>query len=129
LFVSGGENNTHIRSVRLESLEGFNARALRGLLHQAVRVDADPTLPPLPKKRRAPLPLPGFLSAALKSHPKAAAGFRALSESCRREYIVWVRGAKREETRARRLAETLAAVADGRRWEHRKLAGRRVTGR
>ena len=49
--------------------------------------------------------------SALREDPKAAAGFRALAPSCQREYIVWVRSAKRTETRERRLRETLAAVA------------------
>lgn len=61
-------------------------------------------------------PVPACLAAALRKNRVAAEGFRNLSASCRREYIVWVGSAVRPETRERRLKETLAALAGGRRW-------------
>lgn len=123
LFSPGGENNTNIRSVRLTTLDGLNRNALRALLHAAVALDADPTLPPLPKIKRKPWPMPAFFKQALaeKRNHAAAAGFRALSPSCQREYLVWVSTAKQPETRARRLKETLAALSSRRKWAQRKL--------
>ena len=121
LFV-GGETNTNIRSVRITSLEGLNRAALRELFHAAVELDAEPMLPPIPHRKRAPWPVPDFFKEALmkKSNRAAAAGFQSLSPSCQREYLVWLTTAKRPETRARRLKETLAALVNGRKWEHRK---------
>ena len=52
----------------------------------------------------------------------AAESFRALAPSCQREYLVWLSTAKRPETRARRLAETLRAITAGRKWAQRRLA-------
>jgi uncharacterized protein YdeI (YjbR/CyaY-like superfamily) len=123
LFTPGGENNTNIRSLRLTSLEGVNRRALQELLHAAVELDADVTMPPLPKVKRKPWPMPAFFKRALaeKKHRAAAENFRALSPTCQREYLVWLSTAKRPETRDRRLKQTLAALARGRKWVQRKL--------
>lgn len=121
------ENNTNIRSLRITSLEGFNPAALRALLHAAVALDADVTMPPLPKVRREPWPVPEFFATALaqRTNRAAAAGFSRLSPTCQREYLVWLSTAKRPETRERRLAETLATLATGRKWAQRKDAMRR----
>lgn len=118
----GGEKNTNIRSVRLTTLDGLNRPALHALLHAAVALDADPTLPPLPKVQRKPWPIPAFFKEALaeKRHRAAAEGFRALSPSCQREYLVWLTTAQQPETRTRRLSETLAALSGGRKWAQRK---------
>jgi uncharacterized protein YdeI (YjbR/CyaY-like superfamily) len=123
LFTPGGETNTNIRSLRLTSFEGVNRRALQELLHAAVELDADVTMPPLPKVKRKPWPMPAFFKRALaeKKHRAAAENFRALSPTCQREYLVWLSTARRPETRDRRLKQTLAALAKGRKWVQRKL--------
>jgi uncharacterized protein YdeI (YjbR/CyaY-like superfamily) len=120
----GGENNTNIRSVRLVTLKDFNREAFRKLLDAAVLLDSDPTIPPVPKVKRRPWPVPAFFKKALaaKQNQSAAAGFRKLAPSCQREYLVWLSTAKRPETRARRLKETLAALRRGRKWAQRKLS-------
>ncbi len=122
LFKGAGEGNTNIRSIRVTTLEALNTNALRGLLRAAVELDADPMIPPAPKVKRKPWPVPDFFKLALahKSNRRAAEGFRRLSNTCQREYLVWLSTAKRLETRARRLRETLAALADGRKWAQRQ---------
>lgn len=124
LFSDGGSNNTNIRSIRVTGLESLNPRALQALLRAAVQLDADPMIPPAPKASRKPWPVPSFFKQALarKVNHRAAEGFRRLSPSCQREYLVWLTTAKRPETRQRRLRETLAALAAGRKWAQRKLA-------
>ncbi len=123
LFTPGGENNTNIRSIRLTSLDGVDRRALQELLHAAVELDADVTMPPLPKVKRKPWPVPAFFKEALakKQNRTAAENFKKLAPSCQREYLVWLSTAKLPETRARRLRETLAALSEGRKWVQRKL--------
>lgn len=120
LFGSEGANNTNIRSIRVIALEALDRLALRALLRAAVELDADPMIPPAPKMPRKPWPVPAVFKAALARDPRAADAFRRLSPSCQREYLVWLSTAKRPETRARRLRETLAAVAAGRKWSDRK---------
>ena len=121
LFSPGGESNTNIRSIRVTTLERLNRPAFRALLRAAVELDAEPSVTPLPKRKRTPWPVPEFFAKALQRNRTAAGSFRSLAPSCQREYLVWLTTAKRPETRARRLAETLAALAAGRKWAQRKL--------
>ena len=122
-LLSGGEQNTNIRSLRLTTLDGFGRTAFRALLHAAVALDADPTVPPVPKVKRAPWPVPDYFqeALALKKNRAAAEGFAQLAPTYQREYIVWLTTAKLPETRKRRLAETLKALAAGGKWAQRKL--------
>ena len=117
-----GEGNTNIRTIRLTTLDGLNRPALKRLLHLAVELDARPDIPPLPPRKREPWPVPDFFTKALKTNKKAAAFYASLAPTYQREYLVWLTTAKREETRDQRLAQTLAALAAGRKWAQRKLA-------
>ncbi len=56
---------------------------------------------------------PEDLRAALDAEPGALASFEELSFTHRREYAEWVAGAKRPETRAKRVAETVRRVQAG----------------
>jgi uncharacterized protein YdeI (YjbR/CyaY-like superfamily) len=58
---------------------------------------------------------PGDLIAALARDPEAGACFEKMPPSSKKLYGFWVDSAKRPETRARRIAETLARVKAGRR--------------
>jgi uncharacterized protein YdeI (YjbR/CyaY-like superfamily) len=60
--------------------------------------------------------------AALRKNKKALAAFEAFSPSHRREYVEWVIEAKREETRAQRIATSIAWMAEGkpRMWKYQR---------
>ena len=62
------------------------------------------------------------LKAALAKHAKARKQFDGFSPSHRREYLEWIAEAKAEETRERRIAQTLEWLADGkhRNWKYEK---------
>ena len=123
LFIPN-PTSTNILSVRVTTLEGFDREALRRLLHAAVALDADSSIPPAPKAVRAPWPMPDFFKEALaqKQNRAAAEGFRRLATTYQREYLVWLSSAKRPETRDQRLTDTLKALAAGRTWAQRKVA-------
>jgi uncharacterized protein YdeI (YjbR/CyaY-like superfamily) len=72
------------------------------------------------KRTRKELAVPADLAAALKKNRTAAVTFAGFSPSHRREYIDWITGAKREETRSKRLATTLEWLAEGksRNWKY-----------
>ena len=55
-----------------------------------------------------------------RAAPFAQPAFDAFPPGCRREYIDWITGAKRPETRARRVAEAVAWMAEGKRrnWKY-----------
>jgi uncharacterized protein YdeI (YjbR/CyaY-like superfamily) len=64
---------------------------------------------------RAALTLSPAYEAKLRANKKAAAFFDAQAPWYRRNVIYWITSAKREETRAARLAELIADSAAGRR--------------
>ena len=116
------ENNTSILSMRVTAIEQVDVRAFKALLRAAVALDADLAAPLPPKIKREPWPMPDFFAKALKANKKAAAGFAGLKPTYQREYLVWVSSAKREETRAERVKQTLKALAAGLKWIDRKSA-------
>ena len=58
--------------------------------------------------------VPTDLQAALEANPEASENFSALTASSRKMALYWIASAKRPETRAKRIAETIAAAAEGR---------------
>ena len=60
------------------------------------------------------LTMPADLDAALATNPAAGATFRAFSPSQTKQLLWHIESAKRPETRARRIAEIVAAAAEGR---------------
>lgn len=69
-----------------------------------------------------PIAVPADLTAAFRTNAKAKAGFAALSPSHRREYLEWITEAKGAETRARRLAQAVEWMAQGksRNWKYER---------
>jgi uncharacterized protein YdeI (YjbR/CyaY-like superfamily) len=65
---------------------------------------------------------PPDLVAALEAAPKAKAAFEAFPPSHRREYLAWILEAKRADTRARRIAQTVAWLTEGksRNWKYER---------
>jgi hypothetical protein len=57
--------------------------------------------------------VPDDLRRALDAVPEAAARFDAMAYTHRREYVEWVTGAKREETRERRVASAVERIGEG----------------
>jgi hypothetical protein len=57
--------------------------------------------------------VPQELQLALAKYPKAKEFFETLSYTNRKEYAVWIRDAKKEETREKRLKETIAKLLRG----------------
>jgi uncharacterized protein YdeI (YjbR/CyaY-like superfamily) len=57
--------------------------------------------------------LPAYIAKALKANAGAWKFFRGLAPTYRRDFVVWIHIAKRPETRARRLRESIALLAAG----------------
>jgi uncharacterized protein YdeI (YjbR/CyaY-like superfamily) len=74
---------------------------------------------------KAPLEVPADLEAAFKKNKTAKKTFDGFSApSHRREYVEWIIGAKQEETRKRRIAQTIEMLVEGktRNWKYEKPA-------
>ena len=74
---------------------------------------------PTPKPE---IPVPQDFAAALREAPAATAFFDGLAPSHRREYLEWITEAKRDDTRARRIAQALEWLGEGKRrnWKYEK---------
>ena len=59
--------------------------------------------------------MPHDLQIELAADPEAAAAFAALPPSHRREYIDWILQARRSQTRARRIEQTVQMLTRARR--------------
>src|SRR5512143_2945833 len=70
------------------------------------------------ENRYAPRPripeLPRYIGKAMKSNPEAWSFFQKLPRRERRNFVVWIHIAKRPETRERRIRESIALLAAGR---------------
>jgi uncharacterized protein YdeI (YjbR/CyaY-like superfamily) len=58
--------------------------------------------------------LPSYIAKAIKGDPKAWKFFRELAPTDRRNFVVWIHIAKRPETREKRIRESIALLAAGR---------------
>ncbi len=76
------------------------------------------------RKPKKPLPVPASLTAALRKKAGAAARFRELSPSQRREYSEWILEAKTGATRDKRLGIAVGWIAQGksRNWKYQRRA-------
>jgi hypothetical protein len=61
------------------------------------------------------VPVPRDLARELAGHPKERAFFSGLSYTSRREYVRWIEGAKREETRRGRISHAVGLLKRGQR--------------
>ncbi|MFI0718641.1 YdeI/OmpD-associated family protein [Streptomyces sp. NPDC021224] len=108
--VGGHTWTTRVAVMRGRNLLGFSranreaAGAATGdEVEVSVALAADP--PPVTE--------PPDLARALDADPAARAAYDRLSPSARRRHVLAVEGAKKPETRERRVAQVLAALRDG----------------
>ena len=106
---------------RLTSLDDLPPRAtLLDLTRKSMALIDEGAKPPRATAKKAPFTVPQDLRAAVDAVPAAKATFDGFPPSCQREYVEWVTEAKRDETRAKRLAQTVEWLAEGKRrnWKY-----------
>ena len=124
LVVGEGEPRDGMGSYgKMLSLDDFPAKKIvLAHIRKAMKLNEDGVKMPAARKAASKLPpeMPEDLIAALNKDKAAKATFDAFPPSCRREYIEWIVEAKREETRAKRLAQTVEWLAEGKRrnWKY-----------
>ena len=57
--------------------------------------------------------LPAYIAKALRANSRAWKFFRELAPTYRRNFVVWIHTAKRPDTRARRIRESISLLAAG----------------
>ena len=97
-------------------------KTLLAHVRKAMKLNEDGVKSPAARKAapKPPPEAPDDLLAALKKNKAAKATFDAFPPSCKRDYIEWIVEAKREETRAKRLAQAVEWMAEGKRrnWKY-----------
>ena len=99
-------------------------KAFAGYIKKAAALNDQGVKVPRAPKSAVPttLRVPAMLAAALKKNKKADAAFKAFPRSHKREYVEWIVEAKTAETRARRLAQAIEWMANGksRNWKYER---------
>jgi Bacteriocin-protection, YdeI or OmpD-Associated/Domain of unknown function (DUF1905) len=123
LEALGGGKRFHVRGT-LNGIEFASSTMPTGGggvclgLHKATRERAgvapgDSVTLSLERTERPEVEVPDELREALAADLQAAEAFDRLAHTHRREYAQWVGEAKRPETRARRVAQTLERLREG----------------
>ena len=116
-----GENDRLARITSLDELPP--KKALVSMVREAAKLNEAGVKPARPKRAAKPaLDTPDDLTKALAKNKKAKAAFDAFPPSHKREYIEWIVGAKAEETRARRIAQAVEWIGEGksRNWKYER---------
>jgi len=92
------------------------------LVKVAATLNEEGVVQPRVLRKKAPLKMPGYFTAALKKNASARERFAAFPPSHKREYIEWIADAKQDDTRQRRLAQAVEWIAEGkaRNWKYER---------
>ncbi len=107
--------NGHALALRLARMGGENLIGLNKAMRAEAGVEVGETVEVEIAADAAPrtVEVPDDLAAALAADEQAAAAFEKLAYSHRKEYVRWVTEAKREQTRADRIAKAVEMVRAG----------------
>lgn len=92
-----------------------------GYVRRAIELNASGAkVPRPPAKPKKAITVPADFRNAISKSAKAQDHFAALSPSHKREYVEWITEAKQDETRARRIAQAVQWIAEGksRNWKY-----------
>ncbi len=106
---------------RLTSVDDLpRAEILAELIAKAMKLIEEGVKTVRNKHPKDPFTVPQDLRAAIDARPAAAAAFEGFPPSAQRDYVEWVTEAKRDETRTKRLAQTVEWLAEGKRrnWKY-----------
>jgi uncharacterized protein YdeI (YjbR/CyaY-like superfamily) len=87
---------------------------LFALIFEAMRLnDEGIKLPSKSKPAKTEIIVPDYFLKILKENPDAEKAFFNFSYSHKKEYVNWIEGAKREETRQNRLTKAIEYLSEG----------------
>ena len=101
---------------RITSIDDLpSERVLIGYVRKAAALNGAGIRRPAaqPSNNKKTLTVPDDFKSALQRNAKALKTFQNFSYTNRKEYVDWIAGAKREETRARRLKTSMEWLAQG----------------
>lgn len=110
--VTGTLNGVPIRTSVFPTGEGGHFMLINKQMQNHAKAGAGDRVEVVLELDESPrvLELPDDLDKALSKSPSARKAFEGLSYSHRRQYLAWIEGAKRPETRTRRIEQMLSRV-------------------
>ena len=123
LIVGKGDRDAMGHLGRITKLSDLPPKkVLTGYVKAAMKLNEAGVKSPTRSKPKAkkPVVIPAELRRALAGNKKAAAAFRTLPPSHKREYAEWIAEAKGEDTRKRRVEKAIAWISTGksRNWKY-----------
>ncbi|HEX8402484.1 MAG TPA: YdeI/OmpD-associated family protein [Allosphingosinicella sp.] len=121
VIEDGGKPGAMGQFGRLTSIADLPAsQELERLVRAAMAYVESDAGPARARTEKPPLEAAADLLDALAGNPAACATFSAFPPGSRRDYVEWVLDAKRPDTRARRIAQAVEWIADGkkRNWKY-----------
>lgn len=113
-FDSADDNNHHNRALRFEEGDKIPSAEITKLIKLACKNNEQGIAPP--KKKAASkkkVTVSADFAKELKKNKKAANFFESLAPGYKRLYTDWINGAKREETKQRRIERALSRLEGG----------------
>ena len=95
-------------------------KELLGYIKKAAELNKRGVKKPIIARPKKKLVVPAYFIAALMKNKKAQTAFESFSYSHKKEYLDWITGAKREETREARIKTAMEWLAQGkpRNWKY-----------
>lgn len=93
-----------------------------GLIKNAMKVTDDGKRMVKKPVEKSEYIVPAYIISAIKKNKKALATFEAFAPSHRKEYATWIDEAKTDETKNKRIAQTIEWLLEGksRNWKYQK---------
>lgn len=112
LLVNAQNGRTKaLRQWRFSSKTEIDSALIKAYVKEAIELQVKGLQ--IKPDRNKPLILPAQLEEALAKNENAHAGFKGLSKGKQREYADYVSDAKREETKAKRIAKIIPMIVEG----------------
>ena len=106
------------RIMKIKSQSDLNTEAIRAYVKDAILLNEKGSKPRIPKTG---IQIPDDFMAALISNNTAWQVYEAFPSSYKRGYVEWILGAKRMETRKKRITQALEWISEGkdRNWKYK----------
>ena len=99
---------------RITSIDDLpNEKTLIGYVRKAAALNERGVEKKRPRRGSQKVTVPADLKSALSKNSKARKTFENFSYSHKKEYVEWITGAKRDETRQKRLKTAIEWLAQG----------------
>jgi uncharacterized protein YdeI (YjbR/CyaY-like superfamily) len=107
-ILKEGESNLNTRSVNFKSVDEINEKIISEYVKEAVKINKSGKKP-----EKTELEIPSDMKKVLKANSDAKKIFDKLAYTHKKEYILWIKEAKKEETRERRLGRFVQMLISG----------------